>query len=177
MRLFWERGYAATSIQDVVDATGVNRASLYGTFGDKPRLFVAAIDHYVAKISAQRLDILRRAGPAKPAIRDYFEQMIAFAQGEGRGLGCLLTNATVELAPHDAAIAGTLRASLERVQAAFEATVRRGQAQGEIPPHKDARALACYFVTVIQGLRVLMRARADESMLRDVVRTALEALA
>lgn len=177
MRLFWERGYAATSIQDLVEATGVNRASLYGTFGDKQRLFVAAVDHYVAQLSARRLDTLRRPGSAKAAIRDYFDQMIAFAEGEGRGLGCLLTNSTVELAPHDEAIAHTLRASLERVEAAFEATIRRGQAQGEIPPDKGARALARYFVTLIQGLRVLMRARADASMLRDVVGTALEALA
>jgi TetR/AcrR family transcriptional repressor of nem operon len=176
MRLFWQQGYAATSIQDLVDATGVSRSSMYCSFGDKQRLFLAAVDRYVSQVSAARLERLRALGPAKAALRDYFEGMIAFAQGEGQRLGCLLTNAAVEVAPHDAEIAATLRASLGAVEDALFDIIRRGQAQGEIAAGKDARALARFLLGVIQGLRVLVRARADEANLRDVVTTALSTL-
>ena len=176
MRLFWQQGYAATSIQDLVEATGINRASMYGTFGDKQRLFLAAVDRYVDQISAARLEQLRAPGSAKAALRCYFKGMIAFAQGDGQRLGCLLTNAAVEIAPHDAEVAATLRASLGAVEDALFEAVRRGQAQGEIAVDKDARVLARFLLGVIQGLRVLMRARADETSLRDIVTVALAAL-
>ena len=176
MDLFWERGYGATSIQDLVEATGVNRASMYGTFGNKQRLFLAALDHYVSKISASRLEQLRAPGSAKVALRSYFEGMVDFARRDGRRLGCLLTNSAVEIAPHDAGIAESLRASFGTVEEVLFEVIRRGQAQGEFGADKDPRELARFLVGVIQGLRVLMRARADEAHLRDVVAIALSSL-
>lgn len=176
MRLFWQQGYAATSIQDLVAATGINRSSMYATFGDKQRLFLAAVDRYVDQVSAARLEQLRAPGSAKAALRDYFEGMLAFAQGEGQRLGCLLTNSAIEIAPHDAEIATTLRKRLGAVEDALFEAVRRGQTQGEIAADKDPRALARFLLGVIQGLRVLTRARSDTATLRDVVTTALSIL-
>jgi TetR/AcrR family transcriptional repressor of nem operon len=102
--------------------------------------------------------------------------MLTFAQGDGQRLGCLLTNSAVEVAPHDARIAASLRASLGAVEDALFEVIQRGQAQGEFPADKDARALARFLLGVIQGLRVLMRARSDEAHLRAVVTTALSTL-
>jgi TetR/AcrR family transcriptional repressor of nem operon len=176
MRLFWQQGYAGTSIQDLVEATGINRASMYGTFGDKQHLFLAAVDRYVNRVSAARLEQLRAPGSAKAALCAYFEGMIAFATADGQRFGCLLTNSAVEIAPHDAEVAATLRASLGAVEDALFDTIRRGQAEGEIAADKDARALARFLLGVIQGLRVLMRARRDETSLRDMMAVALTAL-
>jgi len=176
MRAFWRHGYAGTSVQDLVEATGVNRASLYASFGDKERVFLAALDHYVARVSAGWLDALRSADSVKDGMRRYFDRLIAFSLGEGRGLGCLITNATVELAPHDAQAAASLRTHLGRAEETFFEAVRRGQASGEIAPDKDARALARFFLGTVQGLRVLMRVEADEAELRDVVNVALSVL-
>jgi TetR/AcrR family transcriptional repressor of nem operon len=176
MRLFWQRGYGATSVQDLVEATGVNRASMYNTFGNKQRLFLAAVDRYVSQVSAARLERLRAPGSARVALEDYFEAMLTFAQDDGPRLGCLLTNSAVEVAPHDARIAASLRASLGAVEDALFEVIQRGQAQGEFPADKDARALARFLLGVIQGLRVLMRARSDEAHLRAVVTTALSTL-
>jgi TetR/AcrR family transcriptional repressor of nem operon len=176
MRLFWQRGYGATSVQDLVAATGVNRSSMYSTFGNKQRLFLAAVDHYVSEVSAARLERLRAPGSARVALEDYFEAMLTFSREEGQRLGCLLTNSAVEVAPHDAKIAASLRASLGAVEDALFEVIRRGQAQGEFSADKDARALARFLLGVIQGLRVLMRARSDEAHLRAVVTTALSTL-
>lgn len=176
MRQFWLHGYDGTSIQDLVDATGVNRASLYGTFGDKDRLFRRALDHYLAEVTAERIALLERPGSARAAIRTYFRELVDFACVDGRGLGCLLTNSAVELAPHDERIAGALAEAFARVEAALQATIERGQASGEIPPDKDARKLARFLLALIQGLRVLIRARASRAQLEDAVDVALEAL-
>lgn len=176
MQAFWAHGYAGTSIQNLVDATGVNRASLYSAFGDKERLFLAALDHYVAEVSAARVARLRRAASARAGLEQYFEELIAFGVGNGRGLGCLATNSAVELAPHDPNVAARLKTSFLRVESALEETIRKGQAAGQFPRDRDAKAIARLLLTVIQGLRVLMRARAEEGELRAVVKTALAAL-
>ena len=176
MLVFWRHGYEATSVQDLVTATGINRASMYGTFGDKRGVFLAAVDRYLEHVNAKRLAELRAPGPAKAAIRRYFDGLLVFAAGEGRRLGCLITNSAVELAPHDRQIGSCLRESLGRVEQAFHGVIERGQAQGEISPEKDPRALARFLVSTVQGLRVLSRADSEEAVLRDVVSVALAAL-
>lgn len=176
METFWARGYAGTSVQDLVDATGVNRASLYGAFGDKERLFLAALDHYIGEVSAARTRRLREAESPRVGLAAYLEDLVHFGVGKGRGLGCLITNSAVELAPHDAEMAAKLRASFQRVADVLEETIRRGQAAGEYPADRDPKALAQFLLTVIHGLRVLMRAHATEEELRVVVKTALAAV-
>lgn len=176
MRLFWARGYAAVSIQDVVEATGINRASLYAAFGDKRALFREAIEHYLANVSAARLNRLEQPGSAKAAIHGYFEELVAFTLGEGRRLGCLLTNTAVELAPHDEAMGGRLRASFAKVEDAFARAIRRGQAEGDIPAQKDPRALARFLLNAVQGLRVTGRVAPRRAALHDIVTVTLAAL-
>src|ERR1700747_2040175 len=75
MALFWERGYAATSIQDLVAKTGINRASLYNTFGDKKRLFLAVLDHYAKKVAAPLMAELSDPDPRR-ALERMFESII-----------------------------------------------------------------------------------------------------
>ena len=126
--------------------------------------------------NATRLAELQAPGSAKAAIRRYFDGLLVFAAGEGRRLGCLITNSAVELAPHDRQIGTCLRESLGRVEQAFHNVIERGQAQGEISPEKDPRALARFLVNTVQGLRVLSRADSEPAVFRDVVAVTLAAL-
>ena len=177
MRLFWRQGYEATSVQELVEATGLNRASLYNAFGDKHGLFLAAVDHYQESVSCMRLAGLEAEGPALAALRRYFEELIAFSTGDGRRLGCLITNTAIEMAPRDPASEERLRAGLARVEDAFYRLIRRGQQQGEIAAERDARALARFLLGLVQGLRVLARLDPQEDRLRDLVETGLASLA
>ena len=176
MRAFWRKGYEATSVQELVAATGINRASMYDTFGDKRGLFLAAIDHYLAQVNGRRLALLAAPGPAKQVLRHYFEELLAFSCGEGRRLGCLLTNSAIELAPHDRQLGEKLRATMARVEARFQEVIERGQRRGEIPATHEPRALARFLLNAVQGLRVLSRAEASEASLRDVIEVTLAAL-
>ena len=174
MRLFWIRGYEATSVQDLVEATGINRASMYDTFGDKRRLFLAAVDRYVTHQSGGMLKRLQEGPSPLAALERHFDAAIAVSTEESKRLGCLLTNSTVELSPRDAEVAERIGGSIARVEDAFFDAVRRAQIAGEIPPEKDARALARFLTATMQGVRVLARGGASEDNLRDVVDVALE---
>src|SRR3990172_6240491 len=102
MQTFWAHGYEATSMQDLVDCTGVNRGSLYATYGDKRTLFLAALRMYDEKMRRQLLaDIEARYQP-REAIRRMFEVFLANVSERGGNRGCFLTNTALELASHDA---------------------------------------------------------------------------
>lgn len=176
MRVFWRQGYEATSVRDLVTATGINRASMYDTFGDKRGLFLASVDRYVNAITAMRLGMLDAPGPALATLRAFFDDLIRFSIGEGRRLGCMMTNTSVELAPHDEEIGTLMAEALGRVEDAFFRLLTRAEAQGEIPPGRDLRAHARFLLATLNGLRVLARAKPDEAALRDVVETALVAV-
>lgn len=176
MALFWHKGYEATSIQDLVEAAGINRASMYGSFGDKRGLFIAVLDHYLARVNGERLAILCRSGSAIAAIAAFFEAIIDASQGSERHLGCLITNTLTEVAPSDPEIAAKLQASLDRVEQAFGQAIRRGQEAGEIPRDRKVRSLARFLVATAQGVRVLARSGTAPAKLREIVTVALAAL-
>jgi TetR/AcrR family transcriptional repressor of nem operon len=176
MHLFWRQGYEATSIHDLVDATGINRASMYASFGGKEALFAAALDHYVDRISRDRLAQLSAEGSARKALERYFNALIRFSIGEGRDLGCLLTNAAVEAAARNPDLDAKLLDVFDRVEKTFREVIRRGQANGEISQNHGPTALARFLMSTVHGLRVQARFKPDEKHLRDTVRVALSVL-
>jgi len=176
MRLFWSKGYEATSMADLVSEMGINRASLYDTFGDKQALFIAAIEAYLDRVNSARLTKLRNHGDGRAAITEFFEELVAFSVGEGKKLGCLITNSVIERAPHDRDIAALLEGSLQRVEDGFYDAIQSAQRGGTIDATVDPRASARFLVALVQGLRVLSRTNSDERKLRDVITVALSTL-
>jgi TetR/AcrR family transcriptional repressor of nem operon len=174
MRLFWARGYEATSIQSLVARMGIQRGSLYAAFGDKRRLFFAAIERYDRVMTARLLAALDAPGPGLAAIREFFRLKIEATRERGRPRGCLVTNSAAELASRDRGTAGRVGATLARLEAAFHGAVVRAQEAGQIDPARDARALARFLTSSAQGLSVMARASADRAALEDVVKVTLE---
>ncbi len=173
---FWKHGFEKSSIQDLVNATGLNRSSLYHHFGSKEALFLRALDHYVLVFSAERLASLEQGGSVKERLRSYFDDLLHFSLHKGKGLGCLLTNSAVELAPHDAPTKEKLLANFEKLRQRFLNLLKEAQAKQELTKDKDTEALASFFLSTLQGLRVLTRAGSTEQELRQVVQIALSTL-
>lgn len=177
MHAFWRQGFEATSVQDLVAATGINRASMYNAFGSKEALFLAAIDHYVERVNRKRTAVLFDDSlPPREAITRFFNELVDFSLGDGKRLGCLLTNTAIELGAKSKDIELRLAGIFTRVQGTFEKLIRKGQAQGEIDADKDPVALSRFLVGTIHGVRVLTRGGAKEAVLRDVVKVALSTL-
>ncbi len=162
--LFWRKGYEATSLADLLAATGLSKSSLYAAFGGKRDLFLAAFDAYRAERAAElhrSLDV----GPARKAIEMFFRDIVATARQQKSPCGCMSTNQAVELAPRDPAIRDRIAADFQTIEDAFTRTIERGQAEGAIPPAKDARVIARLFVVAFPGFQVMVRAGANPARL------------
>ncbi|MBE0452704.1 MAG: TetR/AcrR family transcriptional regulator [Roseovarius sp.] len=154
---FWARGFEATSINDLVAATGVNRASLYAGFEDKRGLFLASITRYDDRQRRGFLERLARDLPPRDAILAAFDAA-ATPPAPGQPGGCLLVNTALELAPHDAEIRDLVQDAFAGVQAFFRGRIEAAQATGAIPQGIDAARTAQTLLGLFMGLRVLMRA-------------------
>ncbi|MGK7889498.1 MAG: TetR/AcrR family transcriptional regulator, partial [Leptolyngbyaceae cyanobacterium] len=150
MEVFWQQGYEATSIQDLVAAMGINRASLYDTFQDKRQLFLKAIAHYNQTVVNTVIDRLKAPNAARQAIEDHFHGVVEPVTRDLQCRGCLITNTIAELGGQDEAIALQAKANLQHIEDAFFCALVRAQDRGEISPDKDIRALARYFTTAMQ---------------------------
>lgn len=173
MRVFWSRGYEATSIGHLVTRLGIQRGSLYGAFGDKRGLFFAALDRYDRMMTGKLVDVLQHTASGTEAIRRFFELKVKAAMEPGRPRGCLLTNSTAELASRDRGAATRMTATLARIEAAFLGAVLRAQRAGEIDASRSPRALARFLTSSAQGLSIMAKAFPERVVLEDVVRVTL----
>ena len=174
--VFRRLGYEAASVQDLVDATGLSRSSLYATFGDKHSLYLAVLDRYRAA-GRKYLDgaLACDAGASSiDAIRAYLRS-VAEETGEAGvpPLGCLMTNAAAEVASRDPETAQRARASADGLATAFQSAVERAQAAGEVDTERDAQALGRFLAATVFGLRGLQKAGAAPDALADVVELAM----
>lgn len=176
LELFWERGYEATSMADLVQHLGIARASIYATFGGKHDLYVRALDRYVQSRDPGLVEMLSQPGPVLPAVRALVETYAAESACDERRRGCMVVNAAVEVIPHDPQAARRVEASWDTLETALTSALTRARAQGEIPEGKDPRALARFLLVVLQGMRVLGRAHPDPGRVRDAAEQALSVL-
>ncbi|MGP3989632.1 TetR/AcrR family transcriptional regulator [Streptomyces sp. 3N207] len=180
MRAFWEKGYEATSTQDLCEATGLGRSSIYNTFSSKHDLFRRALVRYIDTMTALQLEILEDAErPPLERIGALFERVVEqefTERPEGRSIGCLSVNATVELAARDPEVDRVLARDLRKRLDALRAVVETGQRAGEIASDRDPEALARFVNAVIGGMRVSAQGGADRPSLEGIAATAVDAL-
>lgn len=176
MLAFWSRGYEATSMQDLVDQTGINRGSLYATFGDKHALFLAALRLYDEKMRRKLLADLEAHYAPREAIGRVFQAFLGQASERGGNRGCFITNTALELAAHDADARRIVAQGQEEIEAFFARMIRSGQARGEIAPELDAVEASRGLLASLIGLVVLMRSRPSRPLLEAVAADALRRL-
>lgn len=177
MRVFWQCGYEATSMDDLARATGVTRGSLYNAFGDKEQILLAALGHYGAVLSRPVFDALQLPD-ARAAIAGMLDAHIARMCNPANPPGCLMTAMCLECAGHSGppAISAKIADQFRGAETAIYKVLLRGQAQGQIAPARDLRALARFFVATTRGMAAMHKALGDLSAVRDVARVALEIL-
>ncbi len=176
MYVFWRKGYADTSIDDLVAETGVSRYGLYGTFGGKRRLYLAALDHYRDTLVTAFLDGLEAPEAGLAEVRNYFDNLIAVSETPDGRLGCLMCVTAVDLAPHDDEMAAKVRAHFTRLETALENALANARDRGEIGAGADPAALATFLTGIVQGGAVYGRARCDRRAVETYVNTALSVL-
>jgi len=175
-KVFWDQGYHPTSIDDLCQATGVLRGSLYSAFGDKKGMFLAALDEYSEKNLARLAESLSSARPSREVLRSALLYYTRIATTLAGNHGCLVTNSALEMLPHDREVAERVERIFRRMTALLTAAFVRGQAAGIFNPELDERAVGNFLLCVIQGLRVLGKVSRDEQELAGIVDTVMRAL-
>ncbi|GAA5051792.1 AcrR family transcriptional regulator [Thermocatellispora tengchongensis] len=176
VRLFWERGYEATSVGDLTAAMGIRPASLYAAFGDKEALFKEVVAAYQES---------EPAGFARSALREEPTAYGAFARilreaaeiytDPSHPAGCLIIRSAVNVSPKDAGVEAFLRDIRNANVDAFAARLDEAVRAGELPGSTDTRALAQYLATVIQGFSQRAADGVSAAELRPVAELALAA--
>lgn len=176
MRLFWQKGYTATSIGDLVQATGVQRYGLYGTFGDKHNLFLQTLDHYQASMVGQMVRVLESETASWSAITAFFEQLLNIAHTPSGQLGCLMCNSATELAAHDLMVAEKMTIYEDRLSGLFEKALLHAEENSEIGPNLDLKQSAIFLLGITVGFFALVKSPLPSTDLDDYVSVALNGL-
>ena len=176
LNVFWAKGFEATSLDNLCEATGLGRSSLYAAFGDKRSLYMRALDLYengaIERINAAVGGVQSPRAGIAAFVERIIEDVVA---GPGRR-GCFIGNCAAELARTDRKTAARVGESLARVQATFRVALENARQTGEIARNADVDALARFLTAGIQGLRLVGKANPDRAALQAIARVMLSCL-
>jgi AcrR family transcriptional regulator len=173
IEVFWTKGFAGASTDDLTGAMGIGRQSLYDTFGDKRRLYLEALARYNAESVADNLADLRSSSSAVEAIKTL---LLRFANAPEPERGCMGVNAICEFGQEDAGVLAVGRASHELQESALIGLLEAGKAAGDIAPSVDPKAAAQFIGATLAGLKVQAKGGAPAEVLRGVAAFAVDSL-
>lgn len=173
MELFWEKGYHATSIQDLVDGLGINRGSLYDTYGGKKKLFNQAIEIYMSSNQKLLCDLLGSEGNVKGTLRMVFEKIVDADISDADCKGCFVVNTTTELLPNDIGLQESITDYKKNIIQMFHELLQKGIKKGEIPKNKDIKTIANLLYTLMTGIRVISKTETNKKESLDEVDAVL----
>lgn len=175
---FWDAGYAATSLEDLMQVSGLGKGSLYAAFGDKRQLFLRALQSYTDDSHRDLRKILADAPRAVDALRMLLEAPIGDQTGAGAGArrGCLMANSTSELGSADPEVLAHAHRTYETSTALIGDCVVRAQREGDVQAGADPVALARALLTAQQGIVFMGRTGMDTATLIATARSLADQL-
>lgn len=177
MHEFWSKGYNATSLSNILKATGLSKSSLYATFGDKHQLFLAAFKMYQRNRLIHLKRILFTGEPFRRTLESFFRQVLEFEIGDGtQNSGCMTSNEAVELASRDIDVQKAVEEDFQAIEELFVKAIILGQSEGSISNQTSPHILAHFLLVNLQGINVMARTKADRDRLEEVVTLTMDAL-
>lgn len=174
MRLFWTQGYEKTSMQDLVDNMGINRKSIYDTFGDKHTLFLKALARYDQFANA----LFQKASDSETTLLGKLKAIFRSAAfpDSTSPKWCLMVNSATELAVIDPEVGAILQQMFARNQRKFSTLLGQAQLHGELAANLDPDALASYLNNAFTGIRVMTKVSTSEQTLNQMIDMTLAAI-
>ena len=177
MRAFWAKGYEATSLSDLMEATGLHKGSLYQAFGDKHALFIESLKRYLADMGRQKSEALKEAATPLDGLRDVAHRMIEIADDDcGCPMGCMAINTVVELEPHDAEVKHVLGQHIEFMRQSLKETVEQAQAAGQINSERPAELVTALLMTFMAGISTNLKGVLTKAQAHELLDAQLAAL-
>mgnify|MGYP003640901414 FL=1 len=168
MQVFWKKGYAATSISDITEATGIKRGSLYNAFEGKDDLFLRALLKYDNERRRAAMLEMEKIPDAREAIAGWFDRCVQSSSGDADKKGCLLVNSSLDYASYDDEVKKVVADGFKEVATFFEKLIKRGQQEGDIPESVDPRSTAKALMALLVGLRVMGRGTLGKAALQQI---------
>lgn len=168
-RLFWEKGYEATSVADLAGGTGLHRAAIYGEFGSKRRLFGALLQRYREQVAEIMMAPIAGEDASLAEVERFFAELGRAAVGPEGRRGCLLVLSAAETAPHLASVARIVEAYLDDLRTRFSRALANAQRRDELAGDVNCAATADYMAGAVLGLMTLARSPAPRSAVRNYV--------
>ncbi|MDC7994846.1 TetR/AcrR family transcriptional regulator [Altibacter sp. HG106] len=175
MLLFWKQGYHGSSMQDITVATGLNRSSLYNTFGGKMQLYQAALARYQKRSHTIFQKALMTAGNPREAIALIFDGFVKEINNREEGMGCFSAHAKHEM-NSDSAIRNRLLLEEEQQLSFFEELLADGQERGSINGRQTAGEYAYVLYNTLQGMKTVGILQNDAHRLEAIVQVTLRSL-
>lgn len=175
IKVFWRKGFASSSLVDLLDATSLSKSSLYASFGGKRELFLESFDAYREERRTEMYQVLDEK-PARQAIENFFHTILEGASASESLNGCMSINQAIEMAPHDDEVCARVKEDFRTMEKALAMAIERGRQEGSILGQKSAYELARILVVAFPGLQVMVRARCDKNRLDEALHLLLSLL-
>jgi len=173
LQVFWNNGYEATSMQDLVGSMGINRASMYQTYGNKHSLFMSSLDSYIDSSLKSVAQIIGSGEAPMDSLQHLFENMIKQSI-DGEKHGCFINNTAIELGSHDSVIAEKICNFWARMEAIFETQVKQAIDNNELYENANAKQIASLLNVNLQGLMVKTKANPSKENLFSVTQSLFD---
>jgi len=169
LNAFWLKGYAATSMTELLAAMGLSKSSFYDCFGSKREVLLAALNRYSARELAETRCHFNAAGPVAPLLSAWISHGIdPEARRPSERCGCLMVNVAVELAPHDPEVEARVRQHIDSLAALLAEVLMRAQREGSISAARNPAQVADAFLNLIAGLQVLAKGGVERARLAAI---------
>ena len=169
MNTFWRLGYEGTSLQDLLDATGLSKSSFYQAFHSRHEAFQKSLIYYSEDLSGR----LRKNFQAAKSGWVFIESVLQSAAREARGAndprGCMIVNVATEFSSRDPEISALVANAVKQVTQIVVAAVRRAQREGDVPAAKDPQLLGRYLLSSLSGLRTMVKAGSSHASIGALV--------
>ena len=175
MKLFWERGYAGTSFDELIAAMGISPSSFYNSFGSKEQLYHEAAEAYMARSRAWFAEEFSGASDARTAFRRLLEAAARELTREDMPSGCMISLACTHVAPSLNAVRDMMAGYRCDAQAAMAGRIQRGIDEGDVPKDTNVQALAAFYSALSRGMAVLARDGATREDLLEIVEIGMRA--
>ena len=168
MYLFWEKGYEAAYISDLIETMGISRSTLYDSFGGKEELFKMVLDHYKKKGMRKR-NLLFSGKNTEDSLQSFFKQHIEECYSDTIPRSCIITNSSQLIGQIDPSIEKILLHDFSELEKEFQNAVEEGKEKGEIPLETDAELEAYTLISLNHGINLMSRYKKDKNLAYKLV--------
>ena len=173
---FWEKGYEGTSMQDLEDAMGLTRTSIYNAFGNKRQLFERVLACYQESVLVALFVEMDGAPDIREGVRRLLNAVLAIHFDEDNPGGCLVVLSVLESEQHDEHSRAMLEQAMQELKRALQSRLSKAKRAGELAKELDVAAMATTIAATMAGMMVLGKANFTKSALRKTIKQVVSLL-